>query len=267
MLSPFEWCVATSFYQRSANHVFFVFAKLILPDQTKQEYGIAYGIIQKWERIYLTEGMEGLAVERRDRGSTGRLKKLFKEVEGYLLAEVQRLHAENEYLKNLQALILERSVSGEKVLVVQKLRLKYSLSIFRNRLTAPCDLLLPCQEDAQGRQNADVKTKIATSYHENKEGYGYRRITMVLRSRGILLNHKTAQRIMRGLGLVCRVRIKKYCFYKSEVGKIAPNLLNRDFQAVKPSQNGPTDVTEFSLYGQKLYLSPILDLHNGCLVS
>ena len=114
---------------------------------------------------------------------------------------------------------------------------------------------------------ADVKTEIAAIYHENKGRYGYRRITMVLRSRGSILNHKTVQRLMKELGLVCRVRIKKYRSYKGEVGKIAPNLLNRDFRAQKPNQKWVTDVTEFSLYGQKLYLSPILDLHNGYLVS
>jgi len=64
-------------------------------------------IIMAWERIYLTEGAEGLAVERRGRGSTGRPQKLPKEAEEDLLAEVQRLRAENDYLKNLQALVLE----------------------------------------------------------------------------------------------------------------------------------------------------------------
>ena len=64
--------------------------------------------IQDWERIYLTDGPEGFAVERRGRGSKGRPRKLPKEVEADLLAEVQRLRAENEYLKNLQALVLER---------------------------------------------------------------------------------------------------------------------------------------------------------------
>lgn len=58
--------------------------------------------IQEWERIYLTEGPEGFAVERRGRGSTGRPRQLPKEVE-----EVQRLRAENDYLKNLQAFVLE----------------------------------------------------------------------------------------------------------------------------------------------------------------
>ena len=64
--------------------------------------------IQDWERIYLTEGPEGFAVERRGRSSKGRPpKQLPKQVEEDLLAEVQRLRAENDYLKNLQALVLE----------------------------------------------------------------------------------------------------------------------------------------------------------------
>ena len=64
--------------------------------------------LQDWERIYLTEGPEGFAIERRGRGSKGRPPKhLPKEVEEDLLAEVQRLRAEVEYLKNLQALVLE----------------------------------------------------------------------------------------------------------------------------------------------------------------
>ena len=63
--------------------------------------------IKSWERIYLTEGPEGFAIERRGRHSTGRSKELPKKVEEDLLTEVQRLRAENEYLKNLQALVLE----------------------------------------------------------------------------------------------------------------------------------------------------------------
>ena len=61
-----------------------------------------HGIIQRWERIYLEEGSEWLAIERRGRKSTGRPMKLQKEVEEDLIAKVQRLRAENAYLKNLQ---------------------------------------------------------------------------------------------------------------------------------------------------------------------
>lgn len=72
---------------------------------------------------------------------------------------------------------------------------------------------------------------------------------------------------MNQLGLVCRVRIKKYRSFKGEVGKIAPNLLERDFEAAKPNEKWVTDVTEFNLFGQKLYLSPILDLCSRDIIS
>jgi len=113
----------------------------------------------------------------------------------------------------------------------------------------------------------DVKENIVAIYHENKGRYGYRRITTELRNRNIPLNHKTVQRLMKELGLVCRVRIKKYRSYKGEIGKIAPNLLNRDFNTERPNEKWVTDITEFHLFGEKLYLSPILDLHSSDLVS
>ena len=113
----------------------------------------------------------------------------------------------------------------------------------------------------------EAKKAIAAIYHENKGRYGYRRITMELRNRGFMLNHKTVQRLTRESGLICRVRMKKYRSYKGEVGKTAPNLLERNFEAEKPNQKWVTDVTEFSLFGQKLYLSPILDLYSRDIVS
>ena len=112
-----------------------------------------------------------------------------------------------------------------------------------------------------------AKAEITAIYHENKGRYGYRRITTELRNRNFPLNHKTVQRLMKELGLICRVRMKKYRSYKGEVGKIAPNLLNRDFHAERPNQKWVTDVTEFCLFGEKLYLSPILDLCSSDLVS
>ena len=76
--------------------------------EAAKEFGIGnHSVVSGWERIYLEEGPEGFAIERRGRSSTGRPRKLSKEVEEDLLAEVQRLRAENEYLKNLQALVLE----------------------------------------------------------------------------------------------------------------------------------------------------------------
>jgi len=114
---------------------------------------------------------------------------------------------------------------------------------------------------------AELKSMISTIYHEHKGRYGYRRITLELRNRGYLINHKTVQRLMKVLGLKSLVRMKKYRSYKGNVGKISPNILNRDFTATKPNEKWVTDVTEFHLFGEKLYLSPVLDLFNGEIIA
>ena len=114
---------------------------------------------------------------------------------------------------------------------------------------------------------SEVKEQITNIYHENRGRYGYRRITQELRNRGYIINHKTVQRLMKDNGLFCRVRMKKYCSYKGEVGKISPDLLERDFESAAPNRKWVTDVTEFSLFGQKLYLSPILDLYSRDIIS
>ena len=72
---------------------------------------------------------------------------------------------------------------------------------------------------------------------------------------------------MNKMGLKCLVRIKKYRSYKGNVGKKAPNIIQRDFNAEKMNQKWVTDITEFKLYGEKRYLSPILDLCNGELIA
>ena len=112
-----------------------------------------------------------------------------------------------------------------------------------------------------------IKEEITSIYHENQGRYGYRRITMELHNRGCVINHKTVQRLMKTLGLKCMVRIKKYRSYKGEIGKVAPNLIQRDFTATAPNQKWTTDITEFSLFGTKIYLSPILDMYNSEIIS
>ena len=123
------------------------------------------------------------------------------------------------------------------------------------------------KQDKMSDKYQAAKDEIVAIYHENRGRYGYRRITTELHKRNIPLNHKTVQRLMKEMGIICRVRMKKYRSYKGEVGKIAPNHLGRNFYAEKPNQKWVTDVTEFQLFGQKLYLSPILDLCSRDIVS
>jgi len=114
---------------------------------------------------------------------------------------------------------------------------------------------------------AEIKQQIEAIYCENRGRYGYRRITQELHNKGYIINHKTVQRLMKILGLKCMVRIKKYRSYRGEIGKIAPNIIKREFNASAPNQKWTTDITEFSLFGQKLYLSPILDMYNSEIIS
>lgn len=90
---------------------------------------------------------------------------------------------------------------------------------------------------------------------------------MELRNKGVALNHKTVRRLMNEMGLKCLVRMKKYRSYRGEAGKVSPNILERNFKADKPNQKWVTDVTEFHLHGEGLYLSPILDLYNGEIIA
>lgn len=104
--------------------------------------------------------------------------------------------------------------------------------------------------------------------HEGK--YGYRRIYSASRTQGYVINHKKVQRIMGELDLKCVkfTRKSRYNSYKGTVGKVAKNRLNRKFNTPIRLQKLVTDVTEFKCTGnEKLYLSPILDLYNGEIIS
>ena len=116
----------------------------------------------------------------------------------------------------------------------------------------------------------EIKSEIQEIYYEHKGNYGYRRITLELRNRGFVVNHKKVQRLMKILGLSAQIRRKrKYSSYQGEVGKKADNLIQRQFEASKPMEKCYTDVTEFAIPNitQKLYLSPVLDGFNSEIIA
>jgi len=114
---------------------------------------------------------------------------------------------------------------------------------------------------------AREKEEIISVFHEHKGRYGHRRITAEMKNRGYVINHKTIIKLMKTCGIKCQVRLRKYRSYKGEAGKTTQNLLERNFIADKPNQKWVTDLTEFSLFGKKLYLSPIMDLYNREIIS
>lgn len=116
-------------------------------------------------------------------------------------------------------------------------------------------------------KHAQLKKQIGTIFVRHKGRYGYRRVTATLRQLGKKVNHKTVQGLMGKLGLKSLVRPKKYRSYKGEVGHAAENILQRKFAATGANQKWLTDVTEFNVLGEKLYLSPVMDLYNGEIIA
>ena len=125
-------------------------------------------------------------------------------------------------------------------------------------------------EKCQNQQDkyAEIKEQILEIYADNSGRYGYRRILAILKNKGYTINHKTVLKLMNILGLKGKQRKnERYRSYKGEVGKIADNLLKRDFNASKPFEKLTTDVTQFKIGDEKIYLSPIMDLFNREIVS
>jgi putative transposase len=149
-----------------------------------------------------------------------------------------------------------------------ELRHKYDLAILLNCLNmARSSFYYYSKQNGNTDKYFEVKEMIYKIYHKHKGRLGYRRIALLLRQQGRVLNHKTVLRLMKILNLKSVIRLKKYKSYKGEQGKIAPNFLNRAFKAEKPNQKWATDVTEFNVSGKKLYLSPVIDLYNQEIVS
>jgi putative transposase len=112
---------------------------------------------------------------------------------------------------------------------------------------------------------------IQSIFDENDGNYGYRRIKLELKNRGNKVNHKKVQRIMGELKLKgdkFRRKSRKFSTYKGTTGNVAENLINRRFNTNVCHQKLTTDITEFKCSGgAKLYLSPILDMFNGEILS
>ena len=115
---------------------------------------------------------------------------------------------------------------------------------------------------------AALKAALTGIFTTNRARYGHRRIHIELLKQGWTVAKKTVLKLMRSLGLVCKVRRKKrYNSYQGEQGGTAPNVLNRKFDADAPNQKWVTDVTEFSVGDRRLYLSPVMDLFDRQIIS
>lgn len=116
-------------------------------------------------------------------------------------------------------------------------------------------------------RNHCLADEIKDIFSQHKGRYGVRRVYQELIKRGHKVNHKRVQRLMHTMGLAGKRPKEKYHSYKGEVGKVAENILDRDFSTTAPMQKWTTDVSQFGFSWGKCYLSPILDMNTNEIIS
>jgi len=121
--------------------------------------------------------------------------------------------------------------------------------------------------DAVAERNEKLMSEIMIIFEENKQRYGVRRVYAEIKNRGYNVNHKRVQRLMHNMELFGKCPKEKYHSYKGEVGKVADNIINRDFTTTAPLQKWTTDVSQFNFQWGKCYISPILDMNNNEVIS
>jgi len=121
--------------------------------------------------------------------------------------------------------------------------------------------------DLDEKKNRELMDEIQSIFSNNKSRYGVRRIYHELINKGFKINHKKVQRLMNKMNLKSLRPKEKYHSYMGSIGLVADNLIHRDFKANKPDEKWSTDVSQFNCVFGKCYLSPIIDMYTGEVIS
>ena len=238
------------------------------------------GLLSTWIKQYKENGYSIIELKK------GR-KKNEREIQGRTPEGKQETSREDIEARNRESIykkirclsFKKRKIRKEEIAqVITELRqeLKVSLSLILDEIRKHKDLPQITRSDYYYQinkldkdfKNDDLMNEIINIYYYHKQRYGYRRIYLELKRRGYHINDKKVRRLMRRLNLQGLKRHKrKYSSYKGEIGKVASNIIQRKFFSDAPNRKWYTDVTEFNLRGNKLYLSPILDGYAGDIVS
>lgn len=249
-----------------------------------REYNLNQATLCRWLKIYRTEGLEGLA----KLNNSGRVKGNLYKKRGQEILEkkknldqneqIRLLKMENEYYKKMVELLTAENEkkkepsNKQKAQIIQKMKeehrgykIRELLKIAGLKRSTYYEIINRKEED----KYKEIKEKIKKIYEENNGIYGYRRVKKTLEKENIRISKKLVLKLMRELGIRGKRsnQKSKYNSYPGEKGQVVENLLKRDFVAEQENEKWVTDISEFKINGEKLYLSPLLDLYNDEIIS
>nr|WP_239575711.1 IS3 family transposase [Geomicrobium sediminis] len=243
-----------------------------------EKYQVKYYQVYQWVKKYKEHGPDAL-IDGRGKGKAPSVQTDAEKLE----AEIKALKARNQWLEMENNVLKKTKEIGrgddEKRLhqeasyqTIEALKEAYPIAWLCEALgisRASYYKWIQRQTPDDEADDRALMDEITTIYHDHKGIYGYRRITIYLRQRkGMTINHKRVRRLMKHLGLRAVIRQKRKSYRPSTPEVTAENLLNRNFTAERENEKWLTDVTELKFpSGQKAYLSAILDLGKGTIVS
>ncbi len=241
--------------------------------QIARDFSVSRAGLYIWKRQLLGEGKTLSMKHNKTKNNTSKSTK--KEI-SILEEELHKLKLERDILKrSIEVLKKEMGAditklsNKDKAIVISTLINEYTLSeLLVYFKMAKSSYFYQINSMNQKDKYADMRGIIIGIFVDSRETYGYRRISFVLKKRGIILSEKIVRRIMKEESLKVRTpRKKKYNSYKGEISPAVPNLIKRKFHSNAPNEKWLTDITEFSLPAGKVYLSPIIDCFDGMPVS
>lgn len=244
-------------------------------ESVSRDIGYTVAAIQYWKRKYAKEGALSFMkkpttkkVSPADNDSAAEIAALKAQIEDMQM-DIDILRETINVLKKDPGVNQTALKNREKAVIIDALKHKYSLPKLCQRLGISKSSYY-YQESVLYTEDkyAEFRRQIKEIFCSNRRKYGYRRIYLDLKGKGIILSEKVIRRIMKEDGLIVRPkRRRKYSSYMGEISPAVPNEINRDFHAERPNEKWLTDITEFSIKAGKVYLSPIIDCFDGMPVA
>lgn len=250
-----------------------------------EEVGVSRQSIHQWRKIVEMRGIVGLMNKDKKKLIDLKLKAEPKVVKqdtqtkeiNSLKQEIITLKMEIDILKEALDLIKKDKGIGylklknsEKIQLINALREDYTLKDLLVRLNIPKSSYYYHIKKLENHDKYEyLCLKIKEIYELNRCVYGYRRIKISLNNQGIIVSEKVIRRLMKQKELIPKYKKKarKYSSYQGEISEAPDNIINRDFKSDYPNQKWLTDITEFALSNEKVYLSSIVDCFDGKIIS